>query len=185
MIPPFMIVPLAVFVAVAATGGVLVLGALAVRLLRLPNDPPFELTLEAPSPEPQPVGDPAAARARAQVWLAASGRGRRTLALYATAGSAADLADWIAAHDRTRSEAAHAAAATVRDAAERARAACTAGDETALAAAEREALTAAQQVRSLGDGLPDLQAAERRKLMLLVGVLLAAVLLAAFSLCLR
>lgn len=182
--PPALIVAFGVFAAVAATGVVLILGGWAIRLLRLPNDLPIELALEPPTPPLCPAGDRAAAAARAAAWRQAAERGRRTLALGSLAGGVADLAEWIAFHERERGLAARAAAAAVKTAAERARAACEAGDENALAACEREALTAAEQARVLAAGLPDLQAAERRKLLLLIGALIAALVLAAFSLCL-
>ncbi len=180
-LPAHILVAVAIFAAVLITGGLVVFGGWIVRWLGLPADP----ILEAPAPEPVPAGDPAAARARAAAWLEADTRVRRVSALYALAADTDDRAHWIAGRAPDRAETARAASAQAKAAAEASRAAFIAGDVGALADAEVTARTAAERVRALGDGLPDLDEYERRKLVLLASALVVSVLIAVLSLCLR
>lgn len=184
-ISDLLIVSGAVFAGILLFGVVVGLGALAVRLLRLPTDPPEAVVFEPPAPTVHPAGDPAAARARAATCNAAAALGRRARMVLAAARSAADEAEWIAGHDRERSGQVRTCAVAAAAAAERAAAAFRSGDVAALAAAELEASTAAARVRTLAGGLPDLQAAERRKLLLLTALLAGALALAGVTLWLR
>lgn len=187
-VPPMqliVIVPIAVMAGIILFGLVVGAGTLAVRWLRLPAEPTEEAVYEPPSPAIVPAGDPAAARERAAVWCAAAAQGRRAHAVLRQARAATDLAEWIARCRPESAEAARSHAAAVASAAEQARTAFTANDAAALAAAELAGSTAAAQVATLAEGLPDWRDAERRKLLILSALLLASLALAAGAMWLR
>jgi hypothetical protein len=184
-LPVPIIVACAVMAAILLFGLVVGLGTLAVRWLRLPADPPEEAAFEPPTPSITGVFDPAAARQRAALWLQAAALGRRARQVLLKARAAADLAAWIAAERSERAASARQEAGAAAAAADAARAAFTAGDESALAAAELAASTAAAQLETLAHGLPDWRAAERRKLLLLTAALVAALAMAAGAMWLR
>ncbi len=180
-----LVVCVSVIVGIILFGVVVGLGTLAVRWLSLASDPAEGATFEPPLQPIVPPGDPAAARTRAAGFLAAAAAGQRAHAILMLARGCNDHADWIA---RQRPESAitvRAAAASVGTAADQARAAFAAGDDAGLAAAELSARTAAAHVEAQAAGLPDVQAAERRKLLLLTAALIASLALAAGAMWLR
>lgn len=177
-IDPPIVVSVAVFTGILLFGVVVGLGTLAVRWMRLPAEPPDAVVFEPPAPAPVAPGDPEAARARAAVANASAARGARAYAVLGSARSSIDLAEWIVHCDRTRSAQARDAAGMAQAAAEQAKAAFTAGDEAALAAAELAASTVSTRLTALTVGLPDWRAAERRKLLALSAALAVAVALA-------
>lgn len=179
------VVALAAMSAIILFGLVVALGSLAVRWLRLPAEPTEEAVYEPPSPPIVPAGDPLAARQRAEAWNAAAAQGRRAHAVLVAARGAADLAEWIAICRPEAAAGARSAAASAAAAAEQARAAFTAGDAAALASAELAGSTAAAQVSAMSAGLPDWRDAERRKLLILSGLLVLSLAVAAGAMCLR
>ncbi len=180
-----MVVAGAVIVGIVLFGVVVGFGTLAVRLLRLPADPPEEAAFEPASPALVSESEPGAARERAAAWQASAALGRRARSVLLAARNTAEIAEWVALGKPASAAAARAAAGLAASAAEQARHAYTAGDVTALAAAELAGSTAAAQVAAMTEGLPDWQAAERRKLLLLTGALVFALVLAAVTMCLR
>lgn len=177
-----MIIAMAVFAAVAVTGLTIVLGGRAIRWLGLDNAPPPDLAYEPRTPEIRPPGDPAAARERAAAGAVVARRGARVRAAIGSAQQGQDLAGWIADCDPARAEPARQAAAAAMAAATRADAAFTAADDAAVESAALEVATAIERLRRLGDGLPDWRAAERRKLLILSALLVAALLMAVLAL---
>lgn len=182
---PTIVVAIAIFTGIVLFGIVVGLGTMAVRWMRLPADPPEAVVYEPPAPPVTPAGDPAAARARAAERGLREAQGRRAHAVLASARASADLADWVASCQSERAAPAREAGGAAMAAAEQARAAFAAGDEAALQAAELAASTAAARLSGLAAGLPDWQAAERRKLLLLSAALAAALALAAVATWLR
>ena len=180
-----LVVCVAVMAGIILFGVVVGLGALAVRWLSLASDPAEGATFEPPLPPIVPAGDPAEARARAAVYLAAAAAGQRAQAVLMLARNCGDHAEWIAKQRPESAIPARAAAASVGTAADLARAAFIANDAAGLAAAELAARTAAAQVEAQAAGLPDVQAAERRKLLLLTAALIASLALAAGAMWLR
>jgi hypothetical protein len=183
--------PLVLLVAGAVMAGIVLFGlvvgcgTLAVRLLKLPADPPEEAAYEPSSPTLVAGADAVGARARAQAWNEAAALGRRARAVLLCARSSADLAEWVAEGRPDSAAPARSAAGLAAAAAERARTAFTAGDVGALAAAELAAATASAQISALAAGLPDWRVAERRKLLALSAALCAALALAAVAMWLR
>lgn len=184
-IDPAIVVAAGIFAGILLFGLVVALGAMAVRWMRLPADPPEAVVFEPPAPASVPAGDPAAARARAAAREESAARGRRAYAVLHAARAGADLADWVAHAAPDRAAAARDAAAAALAAAERARAAFADADAPALAAAELAATTATTRLAGLAEGLPDWRAAERRKLLLLSAALAAALALAGMATWLR
>lgn len=184
-LPLILVVAAGVVAAIALFGLLVGLGSLAVKWLRLPNEPVEKAMYEPPPPAVVPAGDPAAARVRAEVWLAAAALGRRAYATYVRTYEVRDLAEWIALHRKDEAETARRAEGEAVQAAERARLAFRAGDAAGVEAGESDFARARAALDALAVGLPDMHAADRRRLIRLTVMLVLALALAAASLWLR
>jgi hypothetical protein len=131
------------------------------------------------------AGDPEAARARAAAGRLACERGLAARKAIAIAREALDLGEWIAENDRARGQAAKAAAAEASAGAEAAAAAFRAGDDAGVQKAVLAVTTAGERVRVLAEGLPDWRVAQRRRLLLMTGALVAVVVIGAVAAWLR